>query len=1351
MALPWRLTESEMEIAWDQIIFDNTLLGQVPEEGVSRLVTQQISERRDHYVRYGLAFMLEHGFMKTDRGRLCYRMNLEQIRNAILETAYLGVMDAYLRCKRPSFMGGIRAGMQRLTGRSLARALSQEVEQFAMVQKTEYGFDLLDVMGKKVLKQIGVTADLWILPEGMKMYLNMVRKENFQSPNAGAMGAIAPVGSRAPSKPDDVAVDVAYDCRVVETKSFELPNMSEPLNPMERPATIGEYYVMQNHLRGSLKPEEYRSAWRDIFLYNEDKDGFTRITLDAALRNCGRFDAEGDLTTVNFSADGNGSDGAMPPDMFLRRTNKGENSDKWRLTERMGDIHSQYLRDGGLNDWAQSVVAKIVRTDPQMARNLRDGLDLCRRIDNTDTTDGAQNTWSLWLWLVHVLPRVSSQWNEEHGLPYPPTKEEMEPWATGRGTSAVSDIGHLASEIDKHNAALKTAQNAATAAANTAYQTVIADAKRDATARGDDPTAAALAAAPSAASAASAARATVPIPDLRAQMKVVMNEVLFKTPHGTLKPYWAVLCEGMVQDIAPMMEGGCGAINAMPVGYANWPGLCVLANPRYRSTFGETQAVAARFVAAFETLYSELTAHTHDSIFLNGQEKPPWLKSRDGRSTLFSNLLYVSHAPIWMRVKNVPVGGTTDEYELKLPQVLADMTSNTLTKAWATGIDKQVDDVSATSRKAFDYKEQWADLEQGISKAGISWDPDEMSKVTDDYSYHKAIDVICENIRTSIFGVTDFLTPENQTFARIIETFKAFFKQSSVVAASYGTGSGGLYMANLLYVLSSQIMKMKQVVGDSSSTETELYRIAAFINMAVNAKNLRAFAFLMEAVCKLIKDNRFNDTARMTWTSDSNHSLKYELEKFVVMKAGNIGFDNIPDYSDSMSYADGDGSSFPLPKDMMRAGDGEMLLPTHLTGGAALRALTQEDRNPQNTTWLSLFKVSVDPLTEGTRHFEHGRNFAKSVPPLLYPRGGTFAATSKVDPHTARVGAKRRFGANNDRMPQRNKRGLYDFEEKTYEEDHALEMEPWNDVLPKLSDVLRDRWHDLVGTDVDVVRRAVKLAFLGQPVNANTFGRIIASDDVFPFGFLLLRPYMTYSMASAILTVGGSRTGETLVGHADFQLADNVVQKMHIGNFTMYLKSIVYQPHHVWIADNVMACGYIGGNNCMFREVNAVTDPPSAPEHPSIFACMVPYDCEQEGHNTEWESELPNPLDITGHYSDGNPALAALKNSVKRAHYACSQFYCRAFGWTNQDQNMSDDSLGTSNRYNTLVFAGHYAMYNPQTQRYDLVHENTGHRGNRIYAGCGRVWKGLAKLLEPVNHTSAFGGAPVRSMVTNAV
>jgi hypothetical protein len=61
VVLPIRITESEMEIAWDEVTFNNHLLGPVPEEGVSRLVTQQTSERRDHYVRYGIALILEHG------------------------------------------------------------------------------------------------------------------------------------------------------------------------------------------------------------------------------------------------------------------------------------------------------------------------------------------------------------------------------------------------------------------------------------------------------------------------------------------------------------------------------------------------------------------------------------------------------------------------------------------------------------------------------------------------------------------------------------------------------------------------------------------------------------------------------------------------------------------------------------------------------------------------------------------------------------------------------------------------------------------------------------------------------------------------------------------------------------------------------------------------------------------------------------------------------------------------------------------------------------------------------------------------------------------------------------------
>ncbi|KAK3235518.1 hypothetical protein CYMTET_54280 [Cymbomonas tetramitiformis] len=97
--LPYRETKDTSTIKWDEIHFNRHLLGPVPEEGVSRLVSQEMNERRDHYTRYGLAMILEHGFMNTDKGRMCYVNNLQQIRNAVLETIYLGVLESFLRCK----------------------------------------------------------------------------------------------------------------------------------------------------------------------------------------------------------------------------------------------------------------------------------------------------------------------------------------------------------------------------------------------------------------------------------------------------------------------------------------------------------------------------------------------------------------------------------------------------------------------------------------------------------------------------------------------------------------------------------------------------------------------------------------------------------------------------------------------------------------------------------------------------------------------------------------------------------------------------------------------------------------------------------------------------------------------------------------------------------------------------------------------------------------------------------------------------------------------------------------------------------------------------------------------------
>lgn len=125
-------------------------------------------------------------------------------------------------------------------------------------------------------------------------------------------------------------------------------------------------------------------------------------------------------------------------------------------------------------------------------------------------------------------------------------------------------------------------------------------------------------------------------------------------------------------------------------------------------------------------------------------------------------------------------------------------------------------------------------------------------------------------------------------------------------------------------------------------------------------------------------------------------------------------------------------------------------------------------------------------------------------------------------------------------------------------------------------------------------------------------------------------------------------------------------------------------------------------------------------------------------------------MDITGSYN-ANPALQSYRLQEKSLHYATSAFYSRLHAWSNNNTAVDETALGTSNPFNTLVFQGHQNMFNVRTGLYDLTRLNTGHKGEKIYAGCGRVWRGQAKLLENVNYNTEFGGPAVKTVTTLSV
>ena len=303
--------------------------------------------------------------------------------------------------------------------------------------------------------------------------------------------------------------------------------------------------------------------------------------------------------------------------------------------------------------------------------------------------------------------------------------------------------------------------------------------------------------------------------------------------------------------------------------------------------------------------------------------------------------------------------------------------------------------------------------------------------------------------------------------------------------------------------------------------------------------------------------------------------------------------------------------------------------------------------------------------------------------------------------------------------------------------------ERFADAPPKMgenTEYFNEKFEYFAGIGSDLERIA-SLALLTVPLTKSALQELIDNNVPFPFGFVLFRPQMTYSLGTGILTVAGATTGETLIGHTDFQLADNVVQKMHYGNLTMYLKSVVYKPNQVFLADNLFSGDYIGGNDTSMNDVHSIfSDAQSAKK--SIYTCLVPLPTYGAKGSDEYMIEPPNPMDCTGAFSSSRGYLRALDNenqSNGRKHYATARFYQAMYGWTNSVID-EDGHFQTSNHsWNTVCFQDHQSIYSVKGRDYSVTIMNTGHWGSSVYPGCGRVRRGMQKYLEQVTFTNAYG------------
>ena len=279
--LPWFETD-ELHVEWQVWRFNKTIFELEPHQGVPRYVTQESEQHSDTIVRRGLAFIIEHGFWKTELGKQHYFMNIKQIVDAIHTTAYLGVMHALLGCYSERKLWQLRHGS--LAPQTLSDIMADERRSWALCQKDIKGLYVMDAELRDRLKRQGVEATAYVWPSKMSIYASMVPQYNTEFLRAGeqamsASGALEQGDKRFAS---------FRGLPVYETEAFDVDFLGENgIDPLKRPRQIGQYSVY------NPVSKAYRD---DVHMFDMNLDRFTHVAAIDGIDHSKRFDTKGNWT-----------------------------------------------------------------------------------------------------------------------------------------------------------------------------------------------------------------------------------------------------------------------------------------------------------------------------------------------------------------------------------------------------------------------------------------------------------------------------------------------------------------------------------------------------------------------------------------------------------------------------------------------------------------------------------------------------------------------------------------------------------------------------------------------------------------------------------------------------------------------------------------------------------------------------------------------------------------------------------------------------------------------------------------------------------------------------------------------
>lgn len=299
--LPWRITD-QVSVQWEQFETNAHLLLPTPYLAPPTLVTQKRKFMKAKLIRLSLGAEFEHDFLRSPRGRSSFLAAVGQIMRAIQETGNVGGLRSLVHAHMYQHQWHAENGIPQ--DKLIERYLDQDVDRFALVQRTKNGLELLDMQITSEMHTYRGEADAFLIPEEVTIYVTGVpaHKTDFYIAGQEGPDRINGIGGLQPANAATQAVKRVESTRMVRqnpvyvVKARHVDGVDrEQEDLLTHVRQIGEYFTM---LDTCDNYDEYLSKHRTIMVYDEDEDEERCIDLATALKHCGIFDDQGNLIDV---------------------------------------------------------------------------------------------------------------------------------------------------------------------------------------------------------------------------------------------------------------------------------------------------------------------------------------------------------------------------------------------------------------------------------------------------------------------------------------------------------------------------------------------------------------------------------------------------------------------------------------------------------------------------------------------------------------------------------------------------------------------------------------------------------------------------------------------------------------------------------------------------------------------------------------------------------------------------------------------------------------------------------------------------------------------------------------------